>query len=287
MKNETRKNKTRKNRAKQNKTRKNKYHPAPSLKTLNVGYPLYASKKHEGDKLLEYKMDAEKRANDHCLLDNSSWFGDLDVAKSYKKSDTQIYKWKIKNLTYLLNINKENENFINYLFSNARITLTPTINLQPEQIKKIDYIHEYINMSPNEKALFEFKFAFGYITVKEQFEFLKLVSYLIKNNFIKLDTRDGDSILNKLNFKINYYKLSHLLSKKEKNNRLSFYFFDKYAIMNLCKLVYNKKEYKISGVYQKNDTSFWFPDLLVYKMNIQEYILFNPHHNLIYEKLIE
>ena len=154
-------------------------------------------------------------------------------------------------------------------------------------MKNIHYDHEYINMNPNQKALYEFKFAFGYITVKEQYEFLKLVSYLIKNGFIKLDTRDGKSILKKLDFKINYYKISYLVSKKEKYNRLSFYLFDKYAIMNLCKLVYNKKDYKISGVYQKNDTSFWFPDLVVYKMNIQEYILFNPHHNLVYDKLSE
>jgi len=278
--------KTKKSKTIKNKTMKKTY-IQPSLKILKVGYPLYASKKHEGDKLLEYKMNAENKSKDHCLLDNSSWFGDLDVAKSYKTSDTQIYKWKIKTPTYLLNINKENEAFIDDLFNNSKIKLTPTINLTTVQIKKIDYEHKYINMNPNEKALYEFKFAFGYITVKEQYEFLKLVSYLIKNDFIKLDTRDGKSILKKLDFKINYYKLSHLLLKKEKYNRLSFYLFDKYAIMNFCKLVYNKKNYKISGVYQKNDTSFWFPNLVVYKMNIQEYILFNPHHNLLYEKLIE
>lgn len=282
----TKKSKTIKNKTMKNKSMK-KTSIQPSLKILKVGYPLYASKKHEGDKLLEYKMNAEKKTKDHCLLDNSSWFGDLDVAKSYKTSDTQIYKWKIKTPTYLLNINKENEAFIDDLFNNSKIKLIPTINLTTVQIKKIDYEHKYINMNPNEKALYEFKFAFGYITVKEQYEFLKLVSYLIKNDFIKLDTRDGKSILKKLDFKINYYRLSHLLLKKEKYNRLSFYLFDKYAIMNFCKLVYNKKNYKISGVYQKNDTSFWFPNLVVYKMNIQEYILFNPHHNLLYEKLIE
>jgi len=278
---------TRRNKVKKNRTRKNKTILNPSLKLLKIGYPLYASKKHEGDKLLEYKMNAEKKAKDHCLLDNSSWFGDLNVAKSYKKKDTQIYKWKINKPTYLLNINKENEVFINHLFNNSKIDLTPTINLTEEQLKKIDYEHPYINMNKNEKALYEFKFAFGYITLKEQYEFLKLVSYLIKNKFIKLDTRDGKSILKKLDLKINYYRISHFLSKKEKYNRLSFYLFDKYAIMNLCKLVYNKRDYKISGVYQKNDTSFWFPDLVVYKMNIQEYILFNPHHNLVYDKLIE
>ena len=56
--------------------------------------------------------------------------------------------------------------------------------------------------------------------------------------------------------------------------------------MNLCKLVY-KNKYNIQGVYQSNETSFWFPNLVVYKMNIEEYILFNPHHNLIYDNIIE
>ena len=113
------------------------------------------------------------------------------------------------------------------------------------------------------------------------------IEYLIENKFIKMDTREGKSILKKLDFKINYYKIGSALPTKEKYNRLSFYYFDKYAIMNLCKIVYNKRKYRISGVYQKNDTSFWFPDLIVYKMDIEEYILFNPHHNLIYDKIIE
>jgi hypothetical protein len=259
----------------------------PKLKFLGVEYPLFASKKFEGDKLLEFKKKAEQKSHDHCLLDNSSWFGSLKVAKSYKTSDTKIYEWKIKKPTYLLKINKENENFIKYIFKTTNVKLTPTINLNPKQLKEIDYEHPYINMNNNEKALYEFNFAFGYITVKEQYEFLKLVRYLIKNNYIKMDTREGKSIIKKLDFKINYYNVGSLLPKKEKYNRLSFYYFDKYAIMNLCKIVYNKKDYRISGVYQKDDTSFWFPDLIVYKMDIEEYILFNPHHNLIYDNVIE
>ena len=55
--------------------------------------------------------------------------------------------------------------------------------------------------------------------------------------------------------------------------------------MNFCRLV-NNKTYNIHGVYQKNDTSFWFPNTIFYKMNIEEYILFNPHRNLVYDKLI-
>jgi hypothetical protein len=56
--------------------------------------------------------------------------------------------------------------------------------------------------------------------------------------------------------------------------------------MNLCKIIH-KNNINISGVYQKNDTSFWFPDIMIYKINIQEYILFNPHHNLVYDNIIE
>lgn len=259
----------------------------PSVKHLNIGYPLYASKKHDGEKLLQYKMEATKKTGNPCLMDNSSWFGDLEVAKSYKNKDTNIYKWKIKKSTNLLNINKENETFIKYIFRNSKLTLQTTINVTDEQLKQISYKHKYIDMTPNEKALYEFSFSFGYISLNEQFEFLKFIHYLIKNDFIELNTRNGNSILQKINFKINYYRALSFVSSKEKYNRLSFYLFDKYAIMNLCKLVHNKKDYKIYGVYQKNDTSFWFPDLVVYKMNIQEYILFNPQDNLVYEKRLQ
>lgn len=259
----------------------------PSLKYLDRRFSLYASKQYTGDELLEYEKKTEQKTHNHCLLDNSSWFGSLDVAKSYKTKDTHVYKWDIKKSTYLLKINKENDAFIQNIFKTTRIKLTPTIHLTNIQIKKIKYEHPYINMSPNEKALYEFQFAFGYITVEQQYEFMKLVKYLIENKFINLTTREGTSIIDKIDFKINYYNLSSLIPKKQKMNRLSFYYFDKYAIMNLCKIVYNKKDYKISGVYQKNDTSFWFPNLFIYKMNIEEYILFNPPHNLKYDKMIE
>jgi len=68
-------------------------------------------------------------------------------------------------------------------------------------------------------------------------------------------------------------------------NRLSIYLFDKYALNNLCKII--PSHFKISGVLQENTKSFWFPDLIVYKMNIKEYVLYNPHHNLIYDKIVE
>jgi hypothetical protein len=268
---------------KTNKTKKIR----PSLKHLSTNFSIYASKKYRGDEVLEYQKKSENQTHNHCSLDNSSWFGSLSVAKNYNTKDTLISKYDIKKSTYLLNTNQENDIFIKHIFETTTLQLTPAIHLTTNQIKQIKYDHPYINMTKNEKALYEFQFVFGYITVEEQYEFMKLIKYLIENKFINLITREGTSIIHKINIKINYYKVSYLFPKKHKMNRLSFYSFDKYAIMNLCKIVYNKKDIKISGVYQKNNSSFWFPDLVVYKMNIEEYILFNPPHNLKFDKIIE
>lgn len=272
-----------------NKTRKNKKQISaenPLIKVLKIGYPLYASKAYEGSAILEYNKQQEEKYHDKCLMQNSSWFGDLNVAKSYKTKDTHIYLWKIKNKTNLLSINTANELFVKDIFTRTKLKLIPTIKLNKEQISKINYDHEYLKMTSNEKALYEFNFCFGFITVDEQYKFMKLIKYLINNKFIDIKMRNGKSIIGKLNMKIKYYELTSIFGKKEKFNRLSFVDFDKHAIMNLCKIVNNNK-YKIDGVYQKNDTSFWFPNLIVYKMNIQEYILFNPHHSLVYDKIIE
>ena len=279
----TKRNKIKK--IKKNITRKNNY-IKPSLKKLKVGYPLYAAKSYEGSTILKYNKEQEDKYHDKCLMQNSSWFGDLKVAKSYKTKDNHIYRWEIKKQTNLLNINLLNEDFINNIFSQSNIKLLPTIQLEDKYLKKIEYEHPYLNMTSNEKALYEFNFCFGFITVKEQYEFMKFIKYLIENKFTDIKKRDGKSIVNKLKIKIKYYEINYFFDKKEKLNRLSFYDFDKHSIMNLCKIV-NNNFYNISGVYQKNDTSFWFPDFLVYKMDIQEYILFDPQDNLVYDKLIE
>jgi hypothetical protein len=168
--------KTKRRKSNNSKTKKVR---SPSLKILHVGYPLYASKKFKGDELLPYQKKAEKEAHDSCLLGGSNWFGDYDVAKSYKTKDTKLYKWKTKKITKLLNINTQNATYFKQLFSNTKSTLIPTINLSEKQIRKINYEHPYIAMTPNEKAYYEFCFAFGYITAKEQVEFMKLIKYLI------------------------------------------------------------------------------------------------------------
>jgi len=282
MKTQRKKNNNRNNKT-QKKSLTNRKH---SLKILPKGYPLYASKQYKGDTILEYNKSEEMKYNDKCLMQNSSWFGDLDVAKNYRTKDTHIYRWNIKTPTNLLKTDIKNKSFVENIFKNTKQSLEPTIKIPKDQIKNIKYNHPYLEMSQNERALYEFNFCFGYLTVTEQYKFMKLIKYLLENKIIDLKTRQGDSILKKIKIKIYYYKVGSLFGKKELYNRLSFYDFDKHAIMNLCKIVNNSK-FKIDGVYQKNDTSFWFPDLVVYKMNIQEYILFDPQDNLVYDTIIE
>ena len=67
--------------------------------------------------------------------------------------------------------------------------------------------------------------------------------------------------------------------KKEKLNRISLYQLNKNSVLNVCKLV--NKKYEIDGIYQPNNNSYWFPNIGIYHMNIEEFILFSPHTKLI------
>jgi len=142
---------------------------------------------------------------------NSSWFGDLNVAKSYKTKDNHIYRWKTMNKTNLFKINSDNEKFINDIFSQTNIKLTPTISIKKSKMSKIKYDHPYLKMTLNEQSLFEFNFCFGFMSVKEQYEFMKFMKYLIENKITDIKRRDGKSILDKLKIKINYYKVTSFI----------------------------------------------------------------------------
>jgi len=262
-----------------------------SLLILKEKYPLYASKKYDGDKLLEFKKQAEIESKDDCLLNNSSWFGTYNVAKSYQTKETKLYKFQFKKITKLIKITKENEKIFERFFENSKVELTPCLNFDENLISKIknkldklgsDIPTFFISLSNNQKALFEFKFAFGYISLREQYDFLRLLKFLLEEKFIEINTRQNDSILKKIILKINYYRATNIFSKQNKLNRISIYLFDKYAVSNLCSTL--PKKDGIQGIYQPNADSFWFPNFVLYKMNIEEFILFNPHKNLVYVK---
>ena len=282
---------TRRNKISKNKTRR-KCHKTPVMHILKKGASIYASKKYSGDEILKYTAEQEKKYHDNCLIDNISWFGDLKQAKSYNSKGQHVYKWIVKNPTYLLEMNRKNEKMFSCYFNNTTHHLQTVIQLTPSQLKKAKTLLKettikcsYLDMSVNKQALFEFQFAYGYITIEQQYQFMKLVAFLIEHKFLDIKMREGVSIINKLNQKIEYYYLFNKTYTKQKYNRLSIYLFDKFALRNVCKIM--PSHYNISGVIQENTNSFWFPDLILYKMDIKEYVLYNPHHNLAYDKMIE
>lgn len=290
----TKKNKT----INKNKTaKKNKYKQflsKISIKTIPKGYFFYGAKKYSGEQLLEHSKTTEELNKDACSFENISWFGDYEQAKIYKTNELHIYKWKIKKATNLIIINEKNETFIKELFRNNSTKLNTALNIniskkEKERIqtkmKESNIKHDYLNMTQNERAYHEFAFAYGYLNIEDQYQFMKFMKFLIKNKVIDIQMRGGSSIITKLTQKINYYYLFNKTNTKLKYNRLSIYYLDKYALNNLCNLLPPK--YKIEGVLQKNEKSFWFPDLIIYKMNIKEYVLFNPHHNLAYDDIVE
>jgi hypothetical protein len=269
---------TSKNKSKnRNKTRKNK--PLlPDIKTLERGSSIYGAKnKNMGYNILDYTRSNEIKNKKHCVYENISWFAGLEQAKHYKGKDDEIFRWNVNKTLNLIKITERNRNFFRNAFLNSQKKIKPVVNISKDSLNKIHYEHKFLNMNNNERALYEFNFIFGYLTLKEQYKFLLFIKYLIKNNIIDILSRHETSLLPQINKKINFYRL-YPFGKKENLNRVSLYEINKKSLLNLC-AVLNRK-HNIDGVYQPNTNSYWYPDLIVYHMNIEEYILFSPHTEL-------
>ena len=262
------------------------------FKILKKKFSIYASKDFDGQAILNYTKKQQNKQKVKCIIDNLNWFGGLNEAKLYKTNKNHIYQWKIKDETKLIKINKKNENLFNFIFMNTKKKLNTTINIKNEKLKKIKKMIKkeniqcpYFELNNHEKAYFEFKFVFGFMSLNEQFEFLKLCKYLIENKYIDIKRRDGNSIINKINLKIKYYQINPFKDRFIKRiNRLSFYIFDKNVCYNLCKLLPNSLG--IDGIYIPDAKNFWHIKLQLYPRSILEYIIFNPHKKLIYKKMI-
>ena len=269
---------TNKNKKSNNKTQK-RINNSPEIKMLKKEILIYGAKNKDlGGKVLEYTKSNENKKRTHCVYDNISWFAELEQAKHYKGKNDLIFKWKVNKPLKMIKISERNEKFFKNIFLNTKKNITPTLNIKSFDLKKIDYKHPFLNMNNKERSLYEFNFIFGYLRLEEQYEFLLFIKYLIQNNIVEILSRHNTNLISKINKKINFYKL-YPFGKKEKLNRISLYEINKQALLNLCSIIYPK--YKIDGVYQPNTNSYWYPDLIVYHMNIEEFILFSPHTELI------
>lgn len=273
----TKKNKKVKNKTQKKRNKTDNY--TPELKILQKDYVIYGAKNKDlGGKVLEYTKSNEKKKHTHCVYENISWFAGLEQAKHYKGKNDLIFKWKVVKPLKLIKISERNEKFFKKIFLNTKHILTPTLNIKVSDKNKINYEHPFLDMNNNERALYEFNFIFGYLSLKEQYEFLLFIKYLIENKFIEILSRHNTNLIPKIEKKIKFYKL-YPFGKKNKLNRISLYEINKQSLLNLCKIIYGK--YKFDGVYQPNTNSFWYPDLIVYHMNIEEFILFSPHTELV------
>jgi len=275
--------------------------PTPETKTIPPNKSLYASKIYKGDKILERAEKQEEKTHDHCLKDNITWLSNLSVAKIYKNESNHLYKWKVNKPTELVKTTPKNEAFFEQVFRNAAHQSKPFLKSSSKEDKE----DKYFKMTPNEKALYEFKFVFGYLTLEEQYEFLSLLNEVqnkVQNEVQKnVQNKNKNKNINQtaLTAAITYYRIQKLSSTflksntsttKQKYNRISFYELDKHVANNLCKALQTTDPnlQKIEGIYQSYKIkSFWYPSFLKYSKNLEEYILFNPQHELIYVGEIE
>ena len=223
-------NYTKKNTKSKNKTKKKRSkieNNNPELKILQKNYIIYGAKNKDlGGKVLEYTNSNESKKHTHCVYDNISWFASLDQAKHYKGKNDLIFKWKVVKPLQLIKISERNEKFFKKLFLTTKQKLIPTLNIKMSDRNKINYEHPFLDMNNNERALYEFNFIFGYISLKEQYEFLLFIKYLIQNKFIEILSRHNTNLLPKIEKKIKFYKL-YPFGKKEKLNRISLYEINK------------------------------------------------------------
>jgi hypothetical protein len=253
---------------------------APVLRVLPKGFPLYAAKDSTlGPKILDYTRDNHLRTGKMCLLDNLTWFADLEQAKQYnKKKGSSIFQWKTKDSIKLVSISPENKTYFNRIFHDTLESNFNTLIIDPSKIPEEHLSHPYVSMKSKEQALFLFQFAFGYLPLYDQATFIKFLYDLIQKGAVELLGRKGGSILPGLKTFIDYYRTG---DKKHRNyplNRISFYEIDRMAVLNLCML---SDIDQLEGIFVPQQNSFWFSNTEKEEtMDLLEYALFRPYEKL-------
>jgi hypothetical protein len=231
-----------------------------------------------------------------CLLDNLTWFADLKQAVQYVGNKTRIFKWKAKHPIKLLSVSPQNKNYFERLFHQTPRAKFYTLNVVPSKIPEEHLSHPYFSMKSNEQALFLFQFAFGYLPLEEQADFIDLIHDLIKADAVDLRGRKGGSIMPNVTTLRKYYqtgedkysdedKLKRASYRHYPLNRVSFYEVDRMAALNLCMVVRNPV---FDGIFVPQQKSFWFSNTEKERpMDLLEYAFFRPHEKLTFEGELE
>jgi hypothetical protein len=255
----------------------------PVFRVLPEGFPLYASKHRDiGSLILEYTRENQKRTGEMCLLDNLSWFADLKQAVQYVGNKTRIFRWKAKVPIKLLSIIPQNKKYFERLFQQTPKAKFYTLNIIPSRMSEEYLSHPYFSMTLNEQALFLFQFAFGYLPLEEQADFIELLYDLIKSDAIDIRGRRGGSIMPNVTTLRHYYQTGEDKYRSYPLNRVSFYEIDRMAVLNLC--MTSKHKNIFDGIFVPKQKSFWFSNTEKDRpMDLLEYAFFRPHEKLLFE----
>ena len=258
----------------------------PVLCVLSKGFPLYASKHRDiGSLILDYTRDNQNRTGEMCLLDNLTWFADLKQAVQYVGNKTRIFKWKAKHPIKLLSVSPKNKKYFERLFRQTPRAKFYTLNVIPSKIPEEHLSHPYFSMKSNEQALFLFQFAFGYLKIDEQAEFIELIHDLINAEAVDLRGRKGGSIMPNVTTLRKYYQTGEDKYRNYPLNRVSFYEVDRMAVLNLCMVARNPV---FDGIFVPQQKSFWFSNTEKERpMDLLEYAFFRPHEKLTFEGELE
>lgn len=134
-------------------------------------------------------------------------------------------------------------------------------NLTSHEQKHFDH-YPYMKMNIKDKAIHEYKFAFGHLDVKEQHLFMMLLLKLQEYKLIKPPKKmyginrfvmDSNYILK---LSRSFIKLRGKLAKPEHGNRVSLYTIDINIVNNLCILFP-----KLNGYVYLHKKSIWHPKM--------------------------
>ena len=251
---------------------------------LNEGQHLYKSiiNKFSKDSVFDYKL-FEHATNLRCKI--ISWFAlTYEKAEYYKKksSHATVHIYTIKNPIHLLVANNFNDlhMYENYAQKKqAELMILTDISLSDisVNIRSRFWKYEYLHLNRYERAIYEFKFAFGFLYTSEQLRFIKLILKLQEYKLISpIGQMAGKhsiflSSTVSLHAIRTYYNVIRHLPKYKKvvdGQRFSIYEIDKNITYNMCTILPET----INGYVYINQASIWHPKMT----DTSEITLFDP-----------
>lgn len=214
-----------------------------------------------------------------------SWFAlSFKKAEYYRKKSKKatVHAYEVKrNVNLMIANNDWNLKMFSYYArkkASSLVVLTEVhLNQIPMAVQNRFQAYSYLRMTRHERAVHEYKFAFGFLYPAEQLEFIKLVFKLQEYGIISPLTQMSDKqslfLSNKWALRgiRAYYNVIRRLSKyknKKDGQRFSIYDIDKNVTYNMCVALPND----VNGYVYVHQPSIWHAKMT----DTSEITIFNP-----------